>query len=116
MAKEPYPSETADRFIVRFPGGMRDRIREAAEKSGRSMNAEIIHRLGMTFQFDEPDEDAREDIQNIQQAVEIAIDKVMGHVQKLIPMDDRPISFPELVQFAEWTEAQRKKREKADDE
>lgn len=45
MAREPYPSETADRFIVRLPEGMRDRIREEAEKSGRSMNAEIVVRL-----------------------------------------------------------------------
>lgn len=45
MAKEPYPSETADRYIVRFPDGMRDRIREEAEKNNRSMNAEIIARL-----------------------------------------------------------------------
>lgn len=49
MAKEPYPSETADRYIVRFPDGMRDRIREEADKNGRSMNAEIIARLEQTF-------------------------------------------------------------------
>ncbi|WP_417244403.1 HNH endonuclease signature motif containing protein [Celeribacter sp.] len=34
---------------------MRDRIKAAAEKSGRSMNAEIIHRLEMTFGFLEID-------------------------------------------------------------
>ncbi len=45
MSKEPYPSETADRFIVRFPDGMRDRIRDEAAKNNRSMNAEIIARL-----------------------------------------------------------------------
>lgn len=50
MSKEPYPSETADRFIVRFPDGMRDRIKEAAAANNRSMNAEIIARLEASFQ------------------------------------------------------------------
>ena len=49
MSKEPYPSETADRFIVRFPDGMRDRIRDEAAANNRSMNAEIIARLEASF-------------------------------------------------------------------
>lgn len=32
-----------------MPDGLRDQIKEAAEKSNRSMNAEIIHRLEMSF-------------------------------------------------------------------
>lgn len=35
--------------MVRFPDGMRDRIKEAAKASGRSMNAEIIARLEHSF-------------------------------------------------------------------
>lgn len=35
--------QTADKYIVRFPDGMRDRIRENAEANRRSMNAEIVH-------------------------------------------------------------------------
>lgn len=35
--------------MLRFPDGMRDRIREAAAENGRSMNAEIISRLDATF-------------------------------------------------------------------
>lgn len=50
MEKEPYPSETADRYIVRFPPGMRERIKQDAEKNNRSMNAEIIARLESSFQ------------------------------------------------------------------
>lgn len=37
-----YPSEAADRFQVRLPDGMRDRIKAAAEANNRSMNAEIV--------------------------------------------------------------------------
>jgi hypothetical protein len=45
MIKKPYPSETQDRFIVRLPDGMRDRIAELAKSNNRSMNAEIVQRL-----------------------------------------------------------------------
>lgn len=37
------PSEVADKFVVRLPEGMRDRIREHAKANRRSMNAEIVH-------------------------------------------------------------------------
>lgn len=38
--------------MLRFPEGMRSHVAEAAAKSGRSMNAEIIARLHQTFQWD----------------------------------------------------------------
>jgi len=34
-----------DMFTVRFPDGLRDRIKEAAKASKRSMNSEIIFQL-----------------------------------------------------------------------
>lgn len=43
------PQESAsrklDQYIVRFPDGMRDRLKEAAAENKRSLNAEIIARL-----------------------------------------------------------------------
>lgn len=35
----------SDKFIVRLPDGMRDRIKAAAEANSRSMNAEIVATL-----------------------------------------------------------------------
>jgi hypothetical protein len=35
----------ANRFIIRMPEGLRDRIRVAAERNNRSMNAEIVGTL-----------------------------------------------------------------------
>jgi len=35
----------ADKYVVRFPDGMRDRIAESAKANNRSMNAEIVARL-----------------------------------------------------------------------
>lgn len=49
MERKPFPSETQERFIVRFPDGMRDRIAEAAKANNRSMNAEITSRLEKSF-------------------------------------------------------------------
>lgn len=49
MSKKPYPSQVQDRYIVRFPDGMRDRLAEAARANGRSMNAEIVARLEQSF-------------------------------------------------------------------
>lgn len=39
------PGRDSDQFNVRFPSGMRDRIKLAADRNGRSMNAEIIATL-----------------------------------------------------------------------
>lgn len=39
------PSRKLDQYIVRFPDGMRDDLKNLAERNGRSLNAEIIHRL-----------------------------------------------------------------------
>ena len=40
-----YSSRTADKFVVRLPDGMRERIAEVARDHHRSMNSEIIARL-----------------------------------------------------------------------
>lgn len=34
-----------DKYIVRLPDGMRDQLKAAAKANGRSLNAEIVHRL-----------------------------------------------------------------------
>lgn len=43
--KEKYPSELAERFQIRLPPGLRDRIKATAEANGRSMNTEIVSTL-----------------------------------------------------------------------
>jgi hypothetical protein len=45
----PHPSQTADKFIIRLPDGMRDQIAEAAKANNRTMNAEIVARLQASF-------------------------------------------------------------------
>jgi hypothetical protein len=39
--------QQADKFMIRLPEGMRDRIRQNAEANRRTMNAEIIHYIDL---------------------------------------------------------------------
>ena len=45
MKQALYSSRTADKFVVRLPDGMRERIADVARNHHRSMNSEIISRL-----------------------------------------------------------------------
>jgi hypothetical protein len=45
-----FPSRELDKFILRFPDGMRDLIAEAAKANNRSMNAEVVSRLQSSFE------------------------------------------------------------------
>ena len=45
MRQASYSSRTADKFVVRLPEGMRERISDVARDHHRSMNSEIIARL-----------------------------------------------------------------------
>lgn len=50
----------SDRFMLRLPDGMRDRIKSTAAKNGRSMNAEIVSSLEKNY----PTPDIAEKYQN----------------------------------------------------
>jgi len=47
--------KNSDQYLLRFPDGMRERLRIAAEANNRSMNAEIISRLEQTLDHGEDD-------------------------------------------------------------
>ena len=46
---KPPVSRESDKFMLRLPEGMRDRIATASATNGRSMNAEVIARLEASF-------------------------------------------------------------------
>lgn len=52
MEKKPQDTESrhADKYIVRFPNGMRDQLAEAAKANARSMNSEVVSRLQYSFE------------------------------------------------------------------
>lgn len=41
--------QNQDKYVVRFPDGLRDRIRDAAAANNRSMNAEIVATLERAY-------------------------------------------------------------------
>jgi len=51
-----YSSRTADKFVVRLPDGMRERVAEVAKENHRSMNSEIISRLEQSLLADAPND------------------------------------------------------------
>lgn len=52
--KDAFPSDVADKVLVRMPDGMRDKLKAAAKTNCRTMNAEIVARLEQTFQTGTP--------------------------------------------------------------
>jgi len=51
-----YPSDLAERFQIRMPKGLRDRIAAAAKDNNRSMNSEIIDTLEKKYPIPRDDE------------------------------------------------------------
>jgi hypothetical protein len=49
MERKPYPSEMQDRFVLRLPDGLREKVAAAAELADRSMNAEFVRRIEQSF-------------------------------------------------------------------
>jgi hypothetical protein len=48
-AMSSFPSRGLDKFVLRLPEGMRDKIGVAARANKRTMNAEIVQRLEASF-------------------------------------------------------------------
>lgn len=44
-ANPHYNSRTADKFVIRLPDGMREKLKDAAKGNKRSLNSEMISRL-----------------------------------------------------------------------
>jgi hypothetical protein len=97
MDKKPYPSELQDRFIVRFPDGMRDRIAEAAKANNRSMNSEIIARLQASFDDELPDRTAEMLLHGELGATVKSVNNTMRHLallSKRLQVESlRPVHF-----------------------
>lgn len=57
---KPPVNRDSDKFMLRLPDGMRDRIGALAKESGRSMNAEIVARLERSLNQGAADYDAED--------------------------------------------------------
>ena len=86
MSKK-FPSQELEKFIIRLPAGMRERIGAAARANNRSMNAEIVSRLEASL----PGEQAAEVAEHVtipegSAAIDILIElqHQMGQLTKVI--------------------------------
>ncbi|RYD74393.1 MAG: Arc family DNA-binding protein [Verrucomicrobiaceae bacterium] len=85
MTKTPAPSRELDKFILRFPEGMREQLAVAAESSGRSMNAEVIYRLQRFAQIENNLEASKQEFDLLKQVL-ITTNMAISSQQELIKM------------------------------
>ena len=83
----------SDKFMLRLPDGMRDRIKAAAEANSRSMNAEIVHTLEEKYPPEKDD------------AVDVLIEKL----ERLKGAPNPTESMLDVIErtLAEWAAKQR---------
>lgn len=68
--EKPQPRQSEDKYVVRFPSGMRDRLKDAAAANGRSMNAEIVARLQQSFNIPPSDEALKARLEAAEKTIE----------------------------------------------
>ena len=61
--KPAFPSDAADKVLVRMPDGMRDQLKAEARANNRTMNAEIVARLQASFNATPEDAASKGDLQ-----------------------------------------------------
>ncbi|MGN7867799.1 Arc family DNA-binding protein [Paracoccus sp. 22332] len=87
----------AEQYTVRFPDGLRDRIKLAAEANGRSMNAEIVATLEKAFPA--PEASFREEFFRLMDqdaAIWAVIEPLVRRQETLPPGDERAAIAEEL--------------------
>lgn len=75
-AKKIAHTRTADKFVVRLPAGMRDRIAEVSRNNHRSMNSEIVARLEQSLN--------QEDGVNIEEGLRLDSPELSIHERELL--------------------------------
>lgn len=93
-----------DKFIIRLPHGLRDRIKAAADQNGRSMNSEIVAVLLEAF----PDylSDNRARLEGIASVLRMysedpGVASAIDRIEAAIADQSEPVSLEELQYFSE---------------
>lgn len=102
-----FPSQQQDKFVLRMPDGMRDRIKLEAEKNNRSMNAEIIALLEREYPETSVMDRLLSHQQNLFRAWEKETDakKKAALAEEIIAVKDRVDKELELHAFKQYFEA-----------
>jgi uncharacterized protein Yka (UPF0111/DUF47 family) len=91
MATDGSAKRDHDKFIVRLPDGMRERIAHEAKVNGRSMNAEIVERLERTLESDDVVSQLWEKVETLEEYVS-DIDERLG----IKRYKSKPMSYERL--------------------
>ncbi|MBY3086082.1 Arc family DNA-binding protein [Rhizobium laguerreae] len=98
------PVRDQDKFMLRLPEGMRDRIKLSAERNGRSMNAEIVQALEQMFP---PEPTVEEVLEKVHSALTLAKSSFVPYrkplVDSLEELTERLASGIEFDQFRSKT-------------
>lgn len=78
-----------DKYVVRFPDGLRDRLKQEASANNRSLNAEIIARLVTSLDPLVVDVKSSEDLYR-------KLDEIVTRVVKTVREDERKTGLPPL--------------------
>lgn len=72
--------QSQDKFIIRLPNGMREKIEALAKANKRTMTGEIIDRLERSFEA-EPVEITSSDLESRLRSIEWRVSKIEGSLQ-----------------------------------
>jgi DnaJ-domain-containing protein 1 len=84
----------SDKFMLRLPDGMRDRIKLAADRNNRSMNAEIVATLEDAYPQPKPDVTLSD------------IDRLIAYAQDSVDLDQLEARLDEANRFLAGTGAE----------
>ena len=98
MSKQ-FPSDQKDKFMLRLPDGMRERIAQAAEKEGRSMNAEIVRRLETTFPAPQEKKSGKRTSDALLSAIAEQVERLRNLGQELARLDEQQV----IAEFVDTT-------------
>ena len=83
MPKTGAPSDLADKFVLRLPPGLKDRLAAAAKETGRSINSEIVGRLEQSLERFSSIEHIAQQIDELRKELELIRSTVQEHDRKL---------------------------------
>lgn len=89
---------TSDQFVMRMPDGMRPHLAEIAQANGRSMNAEVIHRLTQSLQETDPMPQASEGTSKSNAMTVRLSDEARARLEKLSQRGPYRISMTSIIE------------------
>lgn len=94
MPDKAFPSDKADKFVIRLPDGMREKIKNDADQQGRSMNAQIVFMLQEYFNSKD---DEFNELKNLASESQSPTNEI-STLNIVLDTNGQPISWNEVFQ------------------